>query len=145
MRACARGFTRHTHHLVLVGAIIMAAGPIISTCRGGAIITVGILALATLFLLFTHFVFDLHPGETSRARIFTLALWILFGAGALALGYPLGWKSLKPRLDQIEEGFNGREEMYAEAQPMAADYPIFGTGPGTFETVFQLYRISTDT
>ena len=28
---------------------------------------------------------------------------------------------------------------------MAADYPLFGTGPGTFETVFQLYRHSTDT
>jgi hypothetical protein len=28
---------------------------------------------------------------------------------------------------------------------MAADYPVFGTGPGTFETVFDLYRISTET
>jgi len=46
---------------------------------------------------------------------------------------------------RISEGFESREQMYDSARPMAADYPVFGTGPGTFETVFQLYRISTDT
>jgi O-antigen ligase len=36
--------------------------------------------------------------------------------------------------------------MYEAARPMAADYPLFGTGPGTFETVFgQLYRKQLDT
>jgi O-antigen ligase len=35
--------------------------------------------------------------------------------------------------------------MSERARPMAADYPWFGTGPGTFETVFQLYRPSLDT
>ena len=48
-------------------------------------------------------------------------------------------------MTELSEGFDGREEMYAAARPMAADYPVFGTGPGTFENVFQLYRISTDT
>jgi O-antigen ligase len=28
---------------------------------------------------------------------------------------------------------------------MAADYPLFGTGPGTFGTVFQLYLINSTT
>ena len=141
----ARGFKRHMHHFVLVAAVLMAACPIISTSRGGAIITVGILVLATLFFSATHFVFRLHLGETARGRNLTVALVILFSLGALALGYSLGWKNLKPRLEVLEEGFEGREEMYAAARPMAADYPLFGTGPGTFETVFQLYRISTGT
>ena len=35
--------------------------------------------------------------------------------------------------------------MYDLARPMAADYPLFGTGPGTFETVFQLYRPRPET
>jgi O-antigen ligase len=35
--------------------------------------------------------------------------------------------------------------MYVDARPMARDYPLFGTGPGTFGTVFQLYRISNAT
>jgi len=63
----------------------------------------------------------------------------------LVLGYALGWKALKPRMAQLSENFEGREQMYDSARPMAADYPVFGTGPGTFESVFQLYRISTDT
>ena len=35
--------------------------------------------------------------------------------------------------------------MYVAARAMAAGYPLLGTGPGTFEYVFQLYRISTAT
>jgi O-antigen ligase len=48
-------------------------------------------------------------------------------------------------MEQIREGFQNREEMYAAAKPMAADFPLFGTGPGTFGTVFQLYLISPST
>ena len=141
----ARGFKRHAHHVVLVCAIIMAACPIISTSRGGAIITAGILIVGTIFLVATHFLFSGSPEETRRARIITVAIVILFCASSLVIGWSLGWKSLKPRMAQLEEGFEGREQMYAAARPMTADYPLFGTGPGTFETVFQLYRISTDT
>jgi O-antigen ligase len=45
----------------------------------------------------------------------------------------------------ISEDSEYREQMYENARPMAADYPLFGTGPGTFESVFQLYRKTTDT
>jgi hypothetical protein len=141
----ARGFKRHAHHIILICAVIMAACPIICTSRGGAIITAGILALGTVFLVATHFLFSGRPDETRRARIVTVAIVILFCASSLVIGWSLGWKALKPRMAQLEEGFEGREEMYAAARPMTADYPVFGTGPGTFETVFQLYRISTDT
>jgi len=72
-------------------------------------------------------------------------LVLLCLAAALILGYALGWKALRPRMAQLSEGFEGREQMYDAARPMAADYPVFGTGPGTFESVFQLYRITTDT
>ncbi len=141
----ARGFQRHTHHWLLVSAVVMAACPIISTSRGGAVITVAILLLGTLFLVASHFLFPANPKETRRAGAAKVVLLVAFCLAALVLGYSFGWKSLKPRLAGMEEGFEGREEIYATARPMAADYPVFGTGPGTFETVFQLYRISTDT
>jgi O-antigen ligase len=70
---------------------------------------------------------------------------MLFVVVALALGFLLGWKALRPRMTELREGFEGREEMYAAARPMTRDYPLFGVGPGAYETVFQLYRISTDT
>ena len=141
----ARGFRQHTHHWVLVSSVIMAACPIISTSRGGALITVGILLLGTIFLVASHFLFTASPHETRRAGRVKVGIIVTFCLAVLALGYSLGWKSLKPRLADLDEGFAGREETYATARPMAADYPVFGTGPGTFETVFQLYRISTDT
>ena len=123
----------------------MAACPIISTSRAGALITIGIVVLAAFFLSAAHFLLAAHQQPDRRRGDITLACLFLFFTGALALGFALGWKTLKPRMAQLSEGFEIRERMYDAARPMAADYPLFGTGPGTFESVFQLYRISTDT
>jgi len=141
----AAGLKRKAHHLLLLGGTIMAACPSISTSRGGALITVGIAALAAVLLFTTHFAFVVRKKRDRRTQVLTFALLTLFFAAALALGYSLGWKALKPRLTQINEGFAGRARMSELARPMAADYPLFGTGPGTFEPVFQLYRGSTKT
>ena len=138
-------FKRKTHHLLLVCGVIMAACPIISTSRGGALVTVGIAGAAAFFLVISHWFIAARRQEDLSARRMTLALLLLFFVAAISLGYWLGWKQLKPRMAQIVEGFADREEMYERARPMAADFPLFGTGPGTFEPVFQLYRISTET
>ena len=46
---------------------------------------------------------------------------------------------------QFSEGYEYRERMYKNAMPMAADYPVYGIGPGAFVHVFQLYRVATST
>jgi O-antigen ligase len=137
--------TRKWHHLILACCAIMAACPMISTSRGGALITAGIIVLAAFFLLATYFLLAAHRQPERETRRATLAWLLLFFCGALVLGYALGWKALKPRMARIGEGFQYREQMYYLARPMAADYPLFGTGPGTFETVFQLYRPAVST
>jgi hypothetical protein len=138
--------TRHpslvTHHLILVCCAIMAACPIISTSRGGALVAVAMLVLAALFFAATHFLLGGH--ENRRTGRITFTALCLFFAGALALGFALGWKALEPRLAQLREGYINRELDYERARPMAAEYPLFGTGPGTFESVSQLYRPSTE-
>jgi O-antigen ligase len=48
-------------------------------------------------------------------------------------------------MEQLGEGLQNRQDIFDSARPMAADYPLFGTGPGTFGTVFQLYLISSAT
>jgi O-antigen ligase len=141
----SHGARRGAHHLLLFFAAIMAACPIISTSRGGALVTVGIIVLAAFFLVATHFLLTAHRQRDRRTRRISLACLVLFFSSALALGYTLGWKALKPRMANIGEGFANREQIYYNARPMAVDYPLFGTGPGTFETVFQLYRYSTGT
>lgn len=41
---------------------------------------------------------------------------------------------------ELDEGFQGRAEIADAARRMARDYPVFGTGPGTYESVSELYR-----
>jgi O-Antigen ligase len=141
----SHGARRGVHHLLLFFSAIMAACPIISTSRGGALVTVAIIALATFFLVFSHFLLTAHRQSDRRTRRITVACLALFFSGALALGFALGWRTLKPRMDHISEDVQIRQKMYEKARPMAGDYPLFGTGPGTFETVFPLYRFSTET
>jgi hypothetical protein len=139
----SRGVKRRGHHVVLVCCAIMAACPIISTCRGGTLVTVGMLFLAAVLLTITHFLWPAHHQETRRTRTLALRVLALFFAGALTLGFSLGWKALKPRIASLGEGLQHREQDYDRARPIAEDYPVFGTGPGTFESVSQLYRIVT--
>jgi hypothetical protein len=132
-----------SHHMLLLCAVIMAACPIISTSRGGALVAAGILILAVIFLTVTN-LFASAGSRLAGRRSTTVMLGIFFVL-VLALGWYFGWGSLEPRMEQIGEGFQNREEMYDAARPMAGDYPLFGTGPGTFGSVFQLYLISSST
>jgi O-antigen ligase len=140
-----RGFRRSSHHLLLVCAIVMAACPIISTSRGGALITVGLAVFAAYFLSLSQFFITADRRTDPSLRRRNVALLAVFFLAVLGVGYWLGWQTLAPRMEQIDEGFAYREEMYENARPMAWDYPWYGIGPGTFEVVFQLYRLSTDT
>ena len=124
---------RTWNHVLLLCAAIMAACPIISTSREGALVAAGMLILAVIFLA----VFGIPKSSFAMLGFFLVL--------ALALGWHFGWSSLEPRMEQIGEGYNYREAMYDAAKPMAADYPIYGTGPGTFATVFQLFLISPAT
>jgi O-antigen ligase len=69
---------------------------------------------------------------------------ILFFGSILGVAWSLGWDTLSERFRDAREGIELREAMYKSARRMAADYPWFGTGPGTFEPVFQLYRESPE-
>jgi len=100
------------------------------------------LALAAPFLLVTQYFSAAHRRQDRSTRTITLGVLALFFAGALVLGFSLGWKALKPRMATIHEGHQRREAMYDTFRPMAADYPVFGTGPGTWLNVSQLYRTS---
>jgi O-antigen ligase len=46
-------------------------------------------------------------------------------------------------MEMIQEGYQEREGLYIAGRYMASDNALFGTGPGTFETMYQLYRRSS--
>jgi hypothetical protein len=137
-RAQGRGAS---NHFLLACAGLMAACPFISAARGAAVVDLALLPIATSMLLLSRPRISLYR---TNSRSHLTALVLLFFIGALVLGLSLSWKQLLPRMHNLAFGFAERERLYESARRIAADYPFFGTGPGTFEKVFQLYRGSSD-
>ena len=131
-------------HLLLGCAIIMAASPIISSSRGGTFIAVGLMGLCFLIFIVSQLVASGDRLKNWKRRYREVGFMLLFLAGTLALGMACGWDALGPRLARMDEGFVARQQLYAAAQPIASDYPIFGIGPGSFGSVFQLYRVAPE-
>ena len=132
---------RNGNAWLLGSAWVMAACPIISTSRGGALVSVGLFVLIGLTIAFftllsteTRLSLGFNPGRTTALAVFYM--------GAPALGLAVGWSQLQPRLESIGEGLNGRERIYQTASSIAAQFPLYGTGPGTYETISALYRPS---
>lgn len=120
-------------HLVLVPlAAITALGPIISLSRGAAMIA-GFLVLSVFaLLLFSH-----KLGAGGRIATFTIFLIVI------AFGAILAWPQLKSRFATLEKDQWARGEIYENAKVIAADFPLYGTGAGTFTSVYHLYRQTT--
>ena len=125
---------RQTHHLLLPCIVIMAACPIISGSRAGALVTMACIILAGCILLFAL-------RKAHGAAKFGLFLFLL---AILGFGIYFGGDQLVRRMRQFDQGFEQREQTYAAARPMAKEHPLFGTGPGTFNVLFQFYRSSLD-
>jgi O-antigen ligase len=77
-----------------------------------------------------------------RSQWRTKALILLLLAVVVGGGGLLGWKTLSPRMEMIEQGYAERAGLYITGRYMANDNPVFGTGPGTFAHMYQLYRRS---
>lgn len=122
------------HHLLLPAAGIMAATSVFSLSRGGAAVAIGSMVMV-LVIFWVGW-----RGRRVRVRLAMLA----FAGVSVALGLWLGGSTLRQRFEALDEGLAQREAMYETARRMAADFPWFGTGPGTLGPVFQLYRKSTD-
>ncbi|MDW8308556.1 MAG: O-antigen ligase family protein [Verrucomicrobiales bacterium] len=124
---------RATDALPLAVAL-MAACAILSYSRGGALVAVMNLGLALGLFIY---------GLRRRHPLTKFGMLLFFGA-IVGVSVSVGWDKLSERFKETREGIEGREATNRTARRMAADYPWFGTGPGTFEPVFQLYRESED-
>ena len=109
--------------------LIMAICPFVTTSRGGAIVLVMNLILAGGIL---------WMAQWRSGWIYKIVLLLLL-AGIVVGGALLGWNALAPRMELIHEGFVEREALSIAGGQMARDNALFGTGPGTFETMYQLY------
>ncbi len=130
LRRLSRGYI-----FLALGAIVMAACPIISTTRGGAVVAAGQM-LGVLVIL--------TMGSRGMALRHWAGLALLFLI-SVQLAIYFGWEQLKPRLQEpLTTQLVGREEIYKNARKMLEDAPWFGTGPGTFANLYQMYRDDND-
>lgn len=137
-------FQRWRHHALLLCAVVMAAAPIISTSRGGAFVALGQILGATLILLAGALSRSFARQRSARTAIVTLSVLGCFAVASIWLGLHFGGSQLGNRMIDLTEGYESRERTYEIAKGMARDFPLFGTGPGTFDPLFQMYRISPD-
>jgi O-antigen ligase len=128
-------------HLLLVCALAMAIAPYVSLSRGGAIVATALLAACGTVLLISPTRFSVARQTQFRRERPRLVAGL---AAAPMVGLLLGGNQLLSRLGDFRRGWEIREELNQLAAPMASDYPLFGTGPGTFATVFQMYRPSPE-
>lgn len=121
-------------HLVLLPCVLVQiACPIISASSGGVVIAIGLAVGALAVLLAANW------SATSGTRAAMAAPFVL----AILLVAYLGWSQIQGGLgNAFMDDLGDRVEIYQNARKMAVDHPLFGTGPGTFGTMYQLYRAS---
>jgi putative inorganic carbon (hco3(-)) transporter len=113
--------------LLLIPCIILAAsGPIISSSRGGTLVMIGLLILSAGSLMFLN--------VRSKFLRFSVSMALFVGLGT---AYYLGWEKLEPRLVVLMQGLKGRSVISEVAIKMIDEYPVFGSGPGSFEALAQ--------
>lgn len=127
----ARRMGDDPHVMLLPCAILMGAAPVISTSRGGALVAL-VAALASVVILIV--------ANRGRHWLGQLGIVTLFVA-MVGLGLNLGWKELGPRFrTMFTDNLSNRTEIYTNTVQIAKDYPLYGTGAGSFGAIYQLYR-----
>ncbi len=138
------GLRHLRHHWLLVCAAIMAACPVIATTRGGALVTGGLIVSSAAFLLLSSIFFRSRQKTSPRATALTFGVLCAFFVCTAWLAIHFGWSNLQLRMIEINQDYVAREDTYQTARQIAHDYQLFGTGPGTFNPLFQLYRSSPE-
>jgi hypothetical protein len=113
--------------------LVTAAGTFISLSRGASLVA-ALMLLALVPVAFVH----------SRSGLYKYGLVIGFIAIA-ALVFQISAGQLLDRFKSIfTDRLSGRTELYQNANQIIADFPVFGSGPGTFLSVYHLYRESAN-
>jgi O-antigen ligase len=118
--------------LLLPMSLVTTAASFATLSRGGALVAAGML----LILLAASF-------GARGSRMLKISLAVTISSVLIAAGVLAG-SSLAARFKKaVTDNLSGRLEIYENAHKLAADFPWFGSGPGTFMSVYQLYRANT--
>lgn len=119
-------------HCLLSCVGLMAAASLMSASKGGVLICTGMLFIVLSLAAFIPRPGRLLPGQKRGLTFCLLAFPVL--------GLCLGWKELLPGMSRWDESIERRERIYFAARQMSRDLGVFGSGPGTYESISELYR-----
>ena len=115
---------------------VMALAPLVAGARTAALIDLVVLILLGSALLAWPSRRSPQVVHRTPSKLAAFALIV----GLIGLGAVWGSRQLWPRLHEWRKDLAAREQLYDQARLMARDYPVFGTGPGSFEHLYGLYR-----
>ncbi len=119
-----------SHSILVPAAVLIAASPFIATTRGGAMIALLNLLLMAVLLW--------HRG--SRAGLWFRSGLVVLLLTVFAFAWAINGQELFSRFRTVISDVPGRTEIYKNAKQIAHDFPLFGTGPGSFGAMYQMYR-----
>jgi hypothetical protein len=117
--------------LLIPGLILLSVAPFLSLSRGGAIVA-GMGLTGFVFLLASEYwrSWSAKVALLAGIVVFAVVLWVSTS------------KELLVRFELVKGDLSGRKEIYENSKKITEDFPLFGTGPGTFRSVYELYRPS---
>jgi O-antigen ligase len=113
--------------MLMFFAVIMGVGLLLTASRGG------VISLAAAMLLIASLLF-LRPGYRKLGGTV-----VCIGLAVFVYGSSVGLERTMHRFEQAESGWAGRVNIWAHAWPMVWDYPVLGTGLGTFQDAYYAY------
>lgn len=111
----------------IICIFMLIAALILTHSRAGIILTIGFSILCYLLISKDRYL-------SNKLKVILFALFIC------ALTAPIFLQSFLNRAIHINQDSDLRFDVYMVTLQMISDYPIFGTGLGSFEYVFQSYR-----
>jgi O-antigen ligase len=125
-----RGFTFNV--LILISVVVMSLAIVRSNSRSGVFI---LLFIFVLFFELTVFHFSAQRYRQEWIKNFLKAVFVLVTIGALYTGIEATMgRFAKDNLLQ-----EGRPQYWASAAAIFGDYPVWGTGLGTFGDIYPAY------
>jgi len=138
-------------------ALPLSAGMLLTGCKGGKRLLIAYLSLMMLIILvFTRsrgawistilsvafiLIFYIRRYPKNRLKLIAAFIGILFFTGVIILSDKSAVEDLKTlKSVQSDTSFRSRVIVWKNIAKMIRDYPIFGTGPGTFSTMFTQYQ-----
>ena len=114
--------------LIAFGVMVMILSLLFSASR------IGILSLLLAFSLISFLFGDLQKGKKfSKTSVLILSLGILWGVW-------IGLDAVISRFFSVSEDFKSRWMIWANTFDILRDFPVLGSGLGTFGQIFPMYR-----